>query len=91
MTMLLHVALQVLAAMLAGAVLLAFVRLVRGPTLPDRLLALDLMTTIAVGAIGAYSIAAAQPVYLDVALVLALVSFLGTATFAQYLERAVRR
>jgi multicomponent Na+:H+ antiporter subunit F len=78
------------ALMLTVAAAVAFGRLWRGPTPADRLLALDLMATIAVGAVGAYSIAAAQPVYLDVALVLALVSFLGTVTFAQYLGRSTR-
>lgn len=73
--------------MLSVALLLAFVRLVRGPSLPDRVVALDLMTILAAGTTAVYAIATGQPVFLDVALVVALISFLGTVAFARYLER----
>lgn len=75
-------------AILHLALLLAFVRIVRGPSLPDRVVALELSGTLVVGIIAAYGILAAQPVLLDVAIALALVSFLGTVAFARYLERA---
>jgi multicomponent Na+:H+ antiporter subunit F len=77
-------------AMVGLALLLAFVRLVRGPTLPDRVVALDLMGVLAVGMIAAYAVATDQPVLLDPAAVLALVGFLGTVAFARYLERRGR-
>ena len=77
-------------AMVALALFLAFVRLVRGPTLPDRVVALDLMGVLAVGMIAAYAVATDQPVLLDPATVLALVGFLGTVAFARYLERRGR-
>ena len=51
--------------MVGLAMLLAFVRLVRGPTLPDRVVALDLMGVLAVGMLAAYAVAADQPVLLD--------------------------
>jgi multicomponent Na+:H+ antiporter subunit F len=73
--------------MLSVALLLALVRLIRGPSLPDRVVALDLMTILAAGTTAVYAIAAGQPVFLDVALVVALISFLGTVAFARYLER----
>lgn len=69
------------------AMVLAFVRLVRGPTLPDRVIALDLVGTLAMGMIAVYAIARDLPVLVDVAIVLALLSFLGTIAFARYLER----
>jgi multicomponent Na+:H+ antiporter subunit F len=69
------------------ALFLTFVRLVRGPTMPDRVVALDLMGVLAVGMIAAYSVATDQPVLLDPATVLALVGFLGTVAFARYLEK----
>ena len=72
------------------AMFLAFVRLVRGPTLPDRVVALDLMGVLAVGMIAAYAVATDQPVLLDPATVLALVGFLGTVAFARYLGRRGR-
>ena len=74
-------------AMLSIALLLAFIRLARGPTLPDRVVALDLISILTAGSAAVYAVAAEQRVYLDVALVLALISFLGTVAFARYLER----
>lgn len=73
--------------LLVGAVGLAFVRLVRGPSLPDRVIALDLLSLIGIGVTAAYAIVTDQPLFLDVALVLALTSFLGTVAFAFYIER----
>ncbi len=73
--------------LLTIAVILAFVRLVRGPTLPDRVVALDLIATLMIGIIAIYSIATDEPVLLDLAIVLALISFLGTVAFAHYIER----
>ena len=71
------------------AALLAFVRLVRGPSLPDRVIALDLMTITGIGIIAAYAVASNQPAFLDVASVLALISFLGVVAFATYIERRI--
>ena len=71
------------------AVLLSLVRLIRGPSLPDRVVALDLMTTLGIGAIATYAIATDEAIFLDVAIVVALISFLGTIAFAYYVERRV--
>lgn len=73
------------------AVLLAVVRLVRGPSVADRVVALDLLSAVAVGIIAAWSVAAGDPVYLDVALLVALLAFLGTVAFAAYAEEGRRR
>jgi multicomponent Na+:H+ antiporter subunit F len=81
--------LTVVMPILSVAVVLAFIRLVRGPSLADRVVALDLIGTLAMGMIVVYAIAANQPVLLDVAIVLALLSFLGTVAFARYLERRI--
>jgi multicomponent Na+:H+ antiporter subunit F len=67
-------------------VLLAVVRLVRGPSVADRVVALDLLSAVAVGIIAAWSVAAHDAVYLDVALLVALLAFLGTVAFAAYAE-----
>lgn len=77
----------VLLAVLSIGIVLAFVRLLLGPNIPDRLVALDLLTTVGVGIAALYGIAFNEPVYLDVAIVLALVAFLGTVTFARYIEK----
>lgn len=77
-------------AMIGLSMFLTLIRLVRGPTLPDRVVALDLMGVLAVGMIAAYDVAVDQPVLLDTATVVALVGFLGTVAFARYLERRGR-
>jgi multicomponent Na+:H+ antiporter subunit F len=76
---------------LSLALALALFRLVRGPSLPDRVVALDLTAVLAVGVIAVYSISTNQPALLDAALVLALIVFLGTVIFARYLERGGAR
>ncbi|MDQ5853960.1 MAG: cation:proton antiporter, partial [Chloroflexota bacterium] len=76
--------------MLSVALFLAFYRLVRGPSLPDRVVALDLIAAIMVGMIAVYTIDTDQRVMLDAAIVVALITFLGTVAFAQYLERRAR-
>ena len=77
-------------AMLSTALVLAFVRLVRGPTLPDRVVALDLLSALIVGFISVSAIETGQRILLEVAIVLALIAFLGTVAFARYLERRAR-
>lgn len=88
---LLPVVLTIVMVMLSLALLLAFIRLVRGPSLPDRVVALELTATLAVGIIAVYDVITAQPVYLDVAMVLALVGFLGAVAFARYIQRTAAR
>lgn len=73
--------------LLGASIVLAFVRLVRGPSLPDRVIALDLMATLIIAISAAYSVVTEQPAYLDVAIVLALITFQGTVAFAYYLNR----
>ena len=75
---------------LCAALLLAFARLVKGPTIADRVVALDLMAIICVGVIIVYDVATSLPVFLDAAIVLALVGFAGTIAFSKLLERRRR-
>ena len=72
-----------------AAFVLAFVRLLLGPSLPDRVVALDLMATIAIGFICAYAIANNQHILLDVASVMALLAFLATVAFAYHMKRGM--
>lgn len=72
---------------LTVAILLAFIRLVRGPSLPDRVVALDLITILAVAFCALFAIASDQPAFLDVAIALALVAFLATIALARFAER----
>jgi multicomponent Na+:H+ antiporter subunit F len=73
--------------MLVLAMFLSFIRLVRGPSLPDRVVALDLITVLAAAILAVDTIATRNAVFLDAAIVLALISFLGTVAFARYLEK----
>lgn len=73
--------------LLALAIILAFVRLARGPSLPDRVVALEFMMAVGMGLIAVYAIITGQLVFIDVAVVLALISFLGTVAFAYYLRQ----
>ena len=73
--------------LLMVGVVFAFIRVLRGPSLPDRVIALDILSVFGIGIIVAFAIATDQPVFIDVASVLALVSFLGTVAFAAYVER----
>ncbi|MBU1331860.1 MAG: pH regulation protein F [Gammaproteobacteria bacterium] len=70
------------AVLLAISGLLILYRLLRGPSRPDRAVAVDALTLLAVAAIALAALASAQAVMVDVAVLLALVSFLGTAAFA---------
>ncbi|HEU4522868.1 MAG TPA: monovalent cation/H+ antiporter complex subunit F [Thermoanaerobaculia bacterium] len=83
--------LDVCFAMLSLALVLAFIRMARGPRVADRVVALDLIGIISVGIIILYDVATRLPVFLDAAIVLAMVSFAGTIAFAKYVERRVRR
>lgn len=73
--------------LLAIAVGMVFWRFVKGPRLPDRVVALDLMITIGIGIIAVYSILSDQATFLDIAMILALIAFLGTVAFAYYMEK----
>jgi multicomponent Na+:H+ antiporter subunit F len=76
--------------MLGLALLISVVRIIIGPTLADRVLALDLLTILAMGFVVAIAIRTGLYLYLDIALALALLGFLATVAFARYiLSRAL--
>lgn len=77
----------VILPMLSIALIFVFIRFVKGPTIIDRVIALDLLVTIGIGIISIYSIIYNQPNFLDIALILALIAFLGTVAFTYYLEK----
>jgi len=81
----------VLLVVLGVALLLSVVRLVRGPTISDRVVSVDLITTIGVALCAAYAWINDKTVFLDVAIVTALISFVGTIAFARYIEEKSRR
>lgn len=78
---------NIILLLLSAGLISVFIRLVRGPYLPDRVIALDLISVLAMGFIVAYAVRFNQPNFLEVAIILAMISFLGTVAFAYYLER----
>ena len=70
----------------AIAFLLALYRFVAGPHTVDRVVAFDVLTIISVTGIVLVALATGREIYLDVALVYALLSFLGVIVAARYLE-----
>jgi multicomponent Na+:H+ antiporter subunit F len=78
-------------AVLSVSLFIALLRLIRGPSLPDRVVALDLMAAISVGMMAAYSILTQESAILDVAVVVALITFLSTIAFAAFLEQGARQ
>jgi multicomponent Na+:H+ antiporter subunit F len=72
---------------LSLSVVLIFVRFFQGPAIADRVVALDLLITTGIGIIAIYSILTNQSTFLDIALILALIAFLGTVAFSYYLEK----
>lgn len=77
----------VILPILTLSVILVFIRLFKGPAIVDRVIALDLIITIGIGIITVYSIRENQKILLDVAIILALIAFLGTIAFSYYIEK----
>lgn len=83
----LEIAVSIAFACIAAALLLNFWRLVRGPRLPDRILALDTMYINTVALLVLLGIHLDLTVYFEVALLIALVGFAGTVALCKYLLR----
>lgn len=81
---------QIALTLLALAILISLWRVVRGPTLPDRVVALDLIGVLiaAIAVVG--STRTGERYFLDIALIIALVSFVGTVAYARYVETTER-
>ncbi len=82
---LLAVAIWIANALLAISFLLTVARVVRGPTLADRVVALDMLVGIAIGFIALIAIKTGFVLYIDVAIALGLVGFLATVAFARFI------
>ncbi|MEL6585432.1 MAG: cation:proton antiporter [Pseudomonadota bacterium] len=84
---LLNLAVQAGFFMVMAGVVLSFLRLVKGPSLPDRVVALDTMTVLIVAFCGLFALDTGVTAFLDVAVVLALIGFLATVALARFIER----
>jgi multicomponent Na+:H+ antiporter subunit F len=80
----------VLQVVVGLAILLALWRLVRGPRLADRVIALDLLATLAVGLLVLRAAQTGHWLYVDVALGIGLISVVGTVAFGSFVEHRAR-
>jgi multicomponent Na+:H+ antiporter subunit F len=87
----LELAIQISLGMVCLAFFIAVVRLVRGPALADRVLALDMLVTVGIGFIAVLTVRTGYGQYLDVAIGLGLVGFLATVAFSRYIIARGRR
>ncbi|MCJ8053325.1 cation:proton antiporter [Shinella curvata] len=82
--MILSVACGIALLLMCAAFFLAAWRVIKGPTLPDRIVALDTLTAIAIGFIAVIAIRTGFNLYIDIAIALGLVGFLATVAFARF-------
>jgi multicomponent Na+:H+ antiporter subunit F len=80
----------VILPLLSISVLLVFVRFIKGPGISDRIVALDLLITIGIAIMAIYAIVSDKASFLDIAMIFALIAFLGTIAFSFYLEKRKR-
>ncbi len=66
--------------------IMAIIRVIRGPTAPDRIVGLDTINTIVIVLMVVFGAATKQVIFIDVAIVYALLSFISTLFIAKYLE-----
>lgn len=86
-----RIACLVVLGMLCMAGLLSVLRILRGPTLADRVVAIDLLGTLVVGGVAIFTIISGEPIFLLVSMLLALLLFIGTVAFAGYLQSGADR
>ncbi len=79
--------LSLAAALLLVAMMCAAVRIVRGPSGPDRVVALDMISLLGVAATGLAVLVSGSTAFIDIAVGIALVGFLATVAFAGFIER----
>ncbi|MBX3146942.1 MAG: hypothetical protein KF785_09215 [Gemmatimonadales bacterium] len=75
------------ATMLVTACVLVVIRVVRGPSAADRIVGLDMLGSLGVSAAAVAVIASGSVAFIDIALGIALVGFLGTVAFGAFMER----
>lgn len=77
------------AALIFLGALLGVLRLLLGPTVVDRVVAVDMLTVMSISIMSLYALVAGRVIYLDAALVYGVLSFLAVIAVARYLERGL--
>ena len=75
--------------LLAAGMVLTFLLIALGPTLADRVVAVDVLATMIIGALVVVALATGTSLLLDIALAIALIVFLGTVAMAMTIERGI--
>jgi len=70
--------------------LISLFRLIIGPTVPDRVVALDTINTLVIAGMILFGAAFEEVIYIDVAIVYALLSYIATLYIAKYMERRAK-
>ena len=87
----LEIAVYISIILVGISLVLIFIRMAIGPTIQDRIVALDLLAVNGIGFVAVYAVEYGTTTFLDVGIILALLAFLGTVAFAFYLERRTRK
>jgi len=69
------------------AMIITLVRLLKGPSINDRIAAMDLISSIIMGIILVYAVLIQNAIYFDVPLIISLISFIGTIAVSTYLKQ----
>lgn len=80
----LEVSVALALVLLSVSFILTVYRVIKGPTLPDRVLALDMLVAVAIGFIAVIGVKTGYTLYVDIAIALGLVGFLATVAFARF-------
>jgi len=86
-SVILHYSIQATMTMMAISLMLVLIRVFRGPSLPDRVIGLDVLNSVIVGVVAVDAVATGESSFLPAALVLSLLAFLATVAFAFHLSR----
>jgi len=87
----LEIAIIISTIFISIGLMLILIRFILGPTIEDRIVSIDLFASVGISIIAIYSISNNNYEFLDIGIMIALLSFLGTVAFANYLERRNKR
>lgn len=73
-------------SLLLAAFILAFARLLKGPSINDRIAAMDVIAVVVMGFILVYSVLINKAIYFDIPVIISLISFIGTVAISTYLK-----
>jgi len=80
---------SVLLGIIGGGIVLCILRMIKGPTAADRVVALDTLSTVTTALLVLLSLVFKRYIYLDVSLVYAVLTFIGSVTIARFLEGGI--